>query len=157
VYSIVIVVIAVIAPLVTTLIQGIATGWDAGLVVIAGQQWVFWGVGIRLFTAGLSQALRPGFTMKTILGIDAPSATQLVSELGYANLGIGAAGILALFFPDWAPAAALAGGIFLLLAGIRHLAKPHKNTKEWVALVTDLLVAVIVLVYVGWVIVTGAV
>jgi len=156
VYSIVIVIIAVIAPLVSTLVQGISTGWDAGPVVIAGQAWVFWGVGIRLFTAGLSQALRPEFTMKRILGIDAPDATQLVGELGYANLGIGAAGILTFFFLDWSPAAAVAGGIFLLLAGVRHMAKPQKNTKEWVALATDLLIAVIVLVYVGWVIFTGA-
>ncbi|WP_157000865.1 DUF6790 family protein [Agromyces laixinhei] len=154
-YLVIIITLAVIAPLVTTVVQGVTTDWDAGLVVIAGQQWVFWGVGIRLFTAGLSQALRPQFTMKKILRIDAPGATQLVGELGYANIGMGAAGILSYFFPDWAPAAALAGGLFLLLAGIRHIAKPNKNAKEWIALATDLLIAVIVLVYVGWVLVTG--
>jgi hypothetical protein len=144
-YLIVVIVLTVVAPLVSTLIHAGAQGWDVDLLALAGMWWVFWGVGIRLLSAGLSQAMRPGFTLKNILGHDDPGAGHIVQELGFANIGMGVAGILSLFFPSWMPAAATAGGLFLLIAGLRHIVKPGKNIKETIATITDLIVAVIVL------------
>lgn len=56
----------------------------------------------------------------------------------------GAAGLLALV-RDWALPAGLAGGVFLLIAGILHLPKRGKNAQETLATWTDLIVGVVVI------------
>lgn len=137
----------VVAPLVSGFIHGSATGWESGALFSFGLSWVFWGVGVRLFAAGLSQIARPRFTSKNILGIDAPEADQVVQELGFANTAIGAAALISSVVGGWAPAAGFVGGVFLLLAAFRHTPKKNKNTKEVIALVTDYLVGVIVLAF----------
>jgi len=138
----------VVVPAASTLIEFAADGGGNPLL-LAGKWFTFWGIGVRLFIAGLSQTLRPGFTAQNILGAkpDA-SANLIVQELGFANLAFGLVGILSLPIFGWLVPAALAGGVFLALAGIRHIAKPHKNTKEWIATLTDLLVAAVALVFV---------
>ncbi|MET0735927.1 MAG: hypothetical protein ABWY55_09865 [Microbacterium sp.] len=133
----------VVAPLVSGLIAGIATGWEDGPLHVFGLWWVFWGIGVRLLIAGISQISRPSFTSKEILHIDAPEAAQIVQELGFMNLSIGLAAVISLLVPSWAPAIGLAGGGFLLLAGIRHIGKKGKNAKEWTAAATDLIVGVV--------------
>lgn len=47
--------------------------------------------------------------------------------------------------PGWALPAGLAGGVFLFVAGILHVSKRGKNTKEQVATWTDLIVGLAVL------------
>ncbi|MBD3753396.1 MAG: hypothetical protein IE935_13505, partial [Micrococcales bacterium] len=60
------------------------------------------------------------------------------------------------FLPTWGVLLAVPGAIFLLLAGLRHVSKPGKNTAEQVATWTDLLVflgvtaGVVGLAIVGW-------
>lgn len=137
----------VVLPIVSAIIHGTATNWEAGPLYLFGLWWVFWGIGVRLLAAGISQVARPRFTSKTILGIDAPEADQLVQELGFANAAIGLTAILSSFWNDWAPAAGFVGGAFLLLAGIRHISKPNKNGRELLALVTDLLVGIIGVIF----------
>ena len=137
----------VVAPLVSGLIAGSMTDWAGGPLHVFGVWWVFWGIGVRLLAAGLSQISRPQYTSKEILHIDAPDAAQIVQELGFMNVSIGIAGIVSLFAPTWAPAIGFAGGGFLLLAGIRHVTKKDKNAKEWVACLTDILVGVIGVVF----------
>jgi len=132
-----------IAPLVSGIITGMTTGWAGGPLQIFGVWWVFWGVGIRLLFAGFSQISRPQFTSKEILHIDAPETAQIIQELGFMNVSIGLAAVISLWVPGWAPAIGLAGGGFLLLAGIRHIGKRGKNAKEWTAAVTDLIVGVV--------------
>lgn len=142
-YFAIVLVLMVLAPLVSVLVAGPVTGWDGGVLHIIGVWWVFWGIGVRLLTAGISQIVRPGFTSRNILGIDTPEADQIVQELGFANAAIGLAGVISLWVPTWAPAVGLVGGAFLLLAGIRHAPKKDKNAKEWTALATDLFVGLI--------------
>jgi uncharacterized membrane protein len=60
-----------------------------------------------------------------------------------ANVGMKFAGLLALL-PDWALPAGFAGGIFLLIAGIMHVPKKRKNSKETLATWTDLIVGIVV-------------
>lgn len=122
---------------------------EAGLIASAGKWFVFWGIGIRLLLAGISQALRPSFTATNIFRIKDALAEKIVSELGYANVSMGLAGMLSLLWPAWIAPAGLTGGLFLGLAGIKHAMNAERSTKENVAMATDLLVACIVAVYLG--------
>ena len=111
--------------------------------------YVFWAVGVRLFTAGLRQILQPEYTANVILGLKSSESLLLVRELGFANVAMGAIGILSLPFPTWRLPAALAGGVFYALAGINHALQAHRNRLENVAMVSDLLVAAILLAVCG--------
>jgi hypothetical protein len=122
---------------------------DASLIVAAGKWFVFWGVGIRLLLAGISQAVRPALTVSDIFQIRDPAAAKIVSELGYANVSMGLIGMLSLPLQAWVAPAGLAGGLFLGLAGIKHAMNAERSTKENVAMATDLLVACVVAVYLG--------
>jgi hypothetical protein len=111
---------------------------DAGaLMGLIGKWFTFWGVGVRLFLAGLMQVFRPQFTAEDIFGIGDTGAQAIVREIGFGNLAIGTLGVLSLFFPDFLLPAAIAGGLYYGLAGIGHLARKDRNVKEQVALVSD--------------------
>jgi hypothetical protein len=64
-----------------------------------------------------------------------------VSELGYANVSIGLAGVLSLLSQAWVVPAGLTGVLFLGLAGIKHAMNTARSAKENIAMTTDLLVA----------------
>lgn len=118
---------------------------DAALV----ERWfVFWVVGARLFLAGLKQVTNPAYTARTILGIASEDAYIVVRELGFANLSMGAIGLLSIAFPAWLDAAATAGAIFYLLAGINHKRQAKRNTLENVAMATDLYAGIVLAVLV---------
>lgn len=136
-----------VMPIVSGFIHGRVDDWAEGPFFYFGLWWVFWGVGVRLFVAGISQITRPGFTSKNILGIDAPEANQVVQELGFANTAIGAAALISSYDNSWAAPAGFVGGVFLLLAAFRHTPKKDKNVKEKVALATDYLVGIVVLAF----------
>jgi hypothetical protein len=150
-YFIVVILQTVALPLVSGGIQLAIVGGDP--VLVFGTWWVFWGVGTRLLVAGIAQVSGKGPTAE-ILGSSAPTVqeTQLVRELGTANLAMGLAGLLALV-PGWAVPAGLAGGVFLLIAGLVHLPKRGKNAKETLATWTDLLVGGVVVVLAVYVLV----
>jgi hypothetical protein len=143
-YFIVVIAQTVVLPIVSGVIELATAGGDP--VLVFGTWWVFWGVGTRLLSAGLAQVSGKGPT-SAILGSSAPTVQekQLTRELGTANIGMGLAGLLALV-PGWALPAGAAGGVFLLLAGLMHVAKRGKNAQEAVATWTDLVVGVAVLV-----------
>ena len=152
-YVLIILLQTLILPLVSGGIQLLVAGGNPWLVF--GLWWGFWGVGIRLGLAGLSQIMKPDRTRK-ILEIDATDANQVVQELGYANLGMGLTALAIPFLPSWGVLLAVPGALFLLLAGVRHIAKPGKKLAEQVATWTDLvaflgvLAGVIGLAVVGW-------
>ena len=135
----------VILPIVSGTIELVTTGGNP--VEIYGRWWVFWGVGTRLGVASIVQLVRPQ-TTAAILGTDQPTGSELqvTRELSTANLGMGLAGLLALI-PAWAPPAGLAGGVFLLMAGLMHVAKKNKTPAETLATWTDLLVGVIAIAF----------
>jgi len=139
----------VVLPIASVIIEFAVSGGSAEVIALAGKWFLFWGVGVRLFLAGLSQTFRPEFTVKNILGnADAAGASQIVKELGFANLGFGLVGLIAPWVEGWAIPGAIAPAVFLGLAGIVHIVKKGKNGKEWLATVTDLLVAVVLAVFV---------
>jgi hypothetical protein len=138
-------------PIISGIIQLAVAGGDP--VLVFGMWWVFWGVGTRLLVAGVAQVSGKGPTA-AILGSSSTSVQekQLTRELGTANIGMGIAGLLALV-PGWALPAGVAGGVFLLIAGIMHLPKKGKNAQESLATWTDLIVGVAVVVLAGYVVV----
>ena len=139
----------VVLPVVCTFVALLIDGGDP--IAVAGRWFLFWAVGTRLLVAGLSQALRPGFTSREILGINAPDAQQLVQELGFSNLVVGAVAIVAAAAaPSWQVPMAIVGGAFLGLAGLRHVTKSGLGTNELVATWTDLLVGAVMTVFVAW-------
>lgn len=138
----------VVAPIVSIAFELVISQGSADPLVVVGKWFLFWGAGVRLFIAGFSQVFRPSFTAQNILGETTPAANQVVQELGFANLGFGLAAIAGAWVPGWAVPVAVAPGLFLLLAGIRHIAKKGKNTKETVATLSDLLVGAVLLAFV---------
>ncbi|MDM0115456.1 hypothetical protein QTI66_25130 [Variovorax sp. J22R133] len=103
----------------------------------------FWIVGARLGSAGLRQMLKPAYTARDILGLESDESLILVRELGFANTAFGTIGILSLWWPAWAAPVAIAGAVFLGLAGVNHMAQPHRNARENFAMLTDLVGALI--------------
>ena len=121
---------------------------EPDILYLIGKWFVFWGVGIRLLLAGASQALKPSATSAGILGIKDPAAEKVVSELGYANLCMGLAASLSLLWPAWMLVAGMTGGLYLGLAGVKHVFNKERNAKENLAMATDFLVFAVVAVFV---------
>lgn len=132
----------------------LSTAWDVvngrALIEVIGGWFVFWGVGWRLLAAGVHQLARPAFTARDIFGINDPGAAKLVKEIGFGNIALGIASIVSLLYPEWVPALALAGMIFYALAGIQHIFNKPESRAEIVAMISDLWLAGILIVYLVW-------
>ena len=76
---------------------------------LVGKWFVFSAVGMRLFTAGVSQASNPGFTAG-ILGLKNEEGLVVIRELGFANIALGAMGILSVINSEWRLLVSIAGG-----------------------------------------------
>jgi len=117
------------------------------IVLLIGQWFVFWSFGVRLLTAGLRQVVQPAFTAKSILGIEGDDALLLVQELGFANIAMGLLGCLTCMRPGWILPSAIVGGVFYALAGAKHVTQKGKSFNEVLAMVSDLVIAAILLGY----------
>jgi len=117
------------------------------IVLLIGKWFVFWSFGVRLLTAGLRQVVQPAFTARTILGIQGEDALILVQELGFANLAMGLLGCLTWIRLDWILPSAIVGGVFYALAGAKHVTQKGKRFNEVLAMVSDLVIAAILLGY----------
>lgn len=117
------------------------------LIIKLGKWFVFWAIGVRLFTAGLRQVTKPKFTLEMIFNIKSVESSAIVRELGFANICFGLSGILSIFIPDWRPAAAFTGGLYMGIAGVYHIIKKPSGFNEIVAMVSDLFVFIILAIY----------
>ena len=153
-YLVMVIGLMVVLPIGSSAIELAVNGGQDPVAVI-GRWFLFWGAGVRLLTAGVSQVLRPQFTAKNILGETTPTANQVVQELGFANFGFGLAAVIAAWVPGWAVPVAIAPGVFLLAAGIRHIVKPGKNREELLATLSDLLVGAVLIAFVIVSVATG--
>ena len=118
-----------------------------GLMFLLGKSFVFWAVGVRLCLAGLRQSITPHFTAEQIFGIKSQEPLVIVRELGLANLSMGILGLSTIFRSSWVMPAAIAGGLFYGLVGIRHLTAKARNHLENSAMVSDLFVFIVLLSY----------
>jgi len=130
-------------PVGSILVEHGAAHTNADLIILIGKWFVFWSVGIRLMLAGARQMFNPAFTAETIFEVREKAALTIVQELGFGNLSIGLIGALSLIFKDWVIPAAVAGGLFYGLAGIKHLVKGDRNAIENIAMISDLFIFVV--------------
>lgn len=147
-YSWLVILATAVMPIVSIVLEPMPSPDAAGFVAQVGRWFVLWAVGIRLFLAGIKQSTNPAFTAEKILGIKDPAAFVAIQELGFANLSLGAAGILSLQFTGWVVPVAFIAAIFLALAGIKHLQRGSHTRNETVAMVSDLALALILAAFV---------
>ena len=136
-----------VLPTASVIIEALTTKNHAGLILLIGKWFVFWAIGIRLFTAGLRQIIKPGLTAEGIFGITDQKTWIIVRELGFANTAMGLPGIISLWQPTWRLPVALIGGLFLLLDGLTHITQ-HRNFEENVAMYSDLAIGVIMAIFI---------
>ncbi|GAB3958507.1 hypothetical protein GCM10028805_52980 [Spirosoma harenae] len=115
---------------------------------LIGKWFLFWAVGVRLLTAGLRQAVDPVLAAKSIFHQSAQDSFALIRELGFANICLGLMAILSVFVPPSRPVAACAGGFFFGIAGITHHLKKPLSPAEWIAMVSDIFIASVMLGFV---------
>jgi hypothetical protein len=113
---------------------------------LLGKWFIFWAIGIRLFTAGISQASNPAFTAR-IFRMKSQESFVIIRELGFANISLGVMGILSVINHDWRLLAAIVGGLFLGIAGLQHLFKKPDSQNEVIAMFYDLSVLIIIILY----------
>jgi hypothetical protein len=147
VYIAAIIALAVVLPFGSAILE--ATAWHSGFSFLAlcGKWFAFWAGGMRLLLAGLRQTMRPQFTAREIFALDGPEALPVVRELGFANLAMGAAGLLSLPLPGLRFGVALIAGLFYAFAGVQHALADHRSPKRNAAMLTDILIAIVLLVY----------
>ena len=119
------------------------------LWLTVGKWFVFWAVGWRLLTTGLSQVARPAFTLLTIFRFGSVESAPIVRELGFANVGTGLAGIVSMYLPSWRVPVAFASCVFLGTAAAQHAVKGSASREELVALLTDAFVFLVLAVFVA--------
>lgn len=146
-YFVSVILLLLIFPLASVGIQ-MHRAHEASLLFLVGKWWVFWAVGIRLFLAGVRQVAQPRFTAEGIFGVHDPASFPIVREVGFANLSFGILGLCSFFRPDWVVPAAIVGGLYYGLAGIGHLPSKNKNAKEYIAMITDAFVFLVLAVFV---------
>lgn len=139
-YIVSLVVVLIILPILSIAIH-VVSGQGVLDMAVIGKWFVFWAVGVRLFTAGFSQMFRPKYTAENILGITDPKSFLVVRELGFANLAIGIVGMGSILESAWIVPAAISGTLFYSLAGVNHVLTKDRNKLENMAMITDLFVA----------------
>jgi uncharacterized protein DUF6790 len=148
-YFAAIVLLMLVLPMVSIAAEALLHQEVGDLGSLVGKWFTFWAVGVRLFTAGMTQVLRPGFTPESIFNIKDQAALGVVREIGFGNLAMGALGLLSLAKPEWVMPAAIVGGLYYGLAGLGHLLRPERNFKEQVALVSDFSIFILLAWFVG--------
>jgi len=136
-----------VLPICSILIQLYLLRTAGELWLLTGRWFVFWGVGVRLASAGVRQIVNPNYTAQTILGLKTCEASFVVRELGFANLAIGIVGLCSLFAPSWLTPSAIAGCVFYSLAGINHLLARERNRLQNVAMLSNLFLVVVLVLY----------
>ena len=116
-------------------------------VQLAAKWFIFWAIGIRLFTTGIKQATDPKFTGTKIFKFTSKESFVVIRELGFANIVLGVMGILSLINDDWRSISAITGGLFFGLAAMQHATRKPDSENEWIALVYDAVVFVMMLLY----------
>jgi hypothetical protein len=136
-----------ILPLVSIVIEFIFFK-NGNLMFLVGKWFIFWSIGIRLFTAGFKQATNPAFTLENIFDIQNKESQVVVRELGFANICMGFLGIISLFIEQFRLSAAITGGLYFGLTGLLHVFKKRDNKNETFAMVSDLFIFILMLVFV---------
>jgi len=147
-YLLYVLLLTLILPLVSILVEVYTFRSTLAVWKLAGRWFLFWAIGIRLFTAGISQVVRPGFTLHSIFHITSTESYVVVRELGFGNICLGLAGILSIVLGSWRIPVAFIAGLFLGLDAVQHAIKGPASRNELLALITDALVCLVMAVFV---------
>lgn len=146
-YIVVVSVLTFLLPLICSVAEMLVDNQSALSLGLFGKWFIFSAVGVRLFIAGVKQTTDPAFTAKEIFHLQNPESYPIVRELGFANLCFGLIGIMSLFFPQWRVVSAFGSGLYYGIAGLQHFLKKPVGVNEKFAMVTDLLIFLVLLVY----------
>ena len=146
-YFVFVILLLLIFPVASVTTEAALSRHTVNIIFLTGRWFVFWAVGIRLLIAGARQVIQPQFTAKEIFDIHDSGSFALVREVGFANLSMGILGICSVFRIGWVLPAALVGGLYYGLAGIGHIFQKGKNAKEYLAMISDGFVFVVLLVF----------
>jgi hypothetical protein len=147
-YIVTVILLLLIFPVASIALEAFAFGHASDLLFLIGKWFVFWPVGVRLFIAGARQVMQPAFTAKEIFEVHESGSLAIVRELGFANLSMGLLGIFSLMRAGWIVPTAIVGGLYYGLAGMGHMFRKSKNSKEYVAMVTDVFVFLVLCAFV---------
>ena len=147
-YFAVVILLLLIFPAASVIVEDAASRHTVSILFLIGRWFVFWAVGIRLFIAGARQVIQPRFTAEEIFDIRDRASFVIVRELGFANLSMGLLGICSIFRAGWIVPAAIVGGLYYGLAGVGHVFHQHRNAKEYMAMISDGFVFVVLAVFV---------
>ncbi|HEX7757667.1 MAG TPA: DUF6790 family protein [Niabella sp.] len=146
-YITVVSVLTFLLPLICSVAEMLVDKQSSVSFGLFGKWFIFSAVGVRLFIAGVKQTTDPAFTAKEIFHLQNPESYPIVRELGFANLCFGLIGIMSLFFPQWRVVSAFGSGLYYGIAGLQHFLKKPVGVNEKFAMVTDLLIFLVLLVY----------
>jgi hypothetical protein len=121
------------------------------LMILVGTWFVFWCAGIRFALDGSLQFFRPKFTSEEILGIYSEDSQLVVAELGVTNLAIGLVGIASIVVPLFTLPVAIVAAIPYGVSGARHYAASGRSGNETAAMVSDLFVSAVLVLYVVYI------
>jgi len=142
-YLIIVLLLMLVLPILSVVFDYVFHRQTFILIPDITQWFIFWPVGIRLFTAGCKQVLQPAFTAREIFHLKETESFIIVKELGFANICLGIVAICSLFIPEWRMAASCSGGLYFGIAGFSHIIKKPAGANEWIAMVSDMFIFLI--------------
>ena len=145
-YVVMVVALMFALPVVASVVEGLLfthTPFSLGVLL---RWFVFFPVGVRLTLTGLRQIVQPRYTAEQVFGLKSPEVPLVVRHLGFATTAIGVTGLVGLAYSEWIYPAGVAGAVFYGLAGLNHLMHKGRTGNQSVAMVSDLLVAIILAV-----------
>jgi hypothetical protein len=143
-YSLIILCFTGILPALFTAIEYVIGSGDTMLVVL--YKWfIFCALGLRLCCAGLVQLFKPSYTLQTIFKINDTKSAELVQELGVHNVLVGLALMSTLIMPEHRAFMTCIGSAYFGIAGVLHAVRHEKSYNQFVAMVSDIAIAVIAL------------
>jgi hypothetical protein len=96
----------------------------------------------------LRQLLQPDFTAKEIFR-STSDVLPLVRELGVANISMASVALLSFAMPTFVLPAAISAAIFYGIVGVGHVAAHDRSQNENIAMVSDLFLSAVLLLFVG--------
>jgi hypothetical protein len=110
-YLVSVILLLLVFPAGSVAFEALAQGGNADLLHLAGKWFVFWGIGVRLFIAGVRQVAQPRFTAEEIFALKEPATYVVVREVGFGNLAMGTLGLLTLPFASFLIPSAIVGAL----------------------------------------------
>jgi len=145
-YALVVIALMLVVPIGCTIFEVFQSNQGVFGFSILLKWFVFWAVGVRLLLAGLRQIIQPGYTAEVIFGVKSEVSRLLVRELGFANTAIGCIAAGSLTSSSWLMPAAIAGTVFYGLAGVNHFLHKERTRNGNIAMVSDVVVAVVLII-----------